>query len=183
MHNLNADILFPPGIQYDLNPVNETAFLDKPTHKVLWRGSPDGIAVLPSTEWKLSHRFRLIALANSTDVTNQQTLRVTERDWLGRDYQRDVLTDLGALNARYTDMKTTGHVDQCGDEDYCDIINKDWHPAPRASLEAMSQHRYVMDVDGNAYSARFRAHLMSNQVPLKATIWSGWYTGRIQPCR
>lgn len=31
-----------------------------------------------------------------------------------------------------------------------------------------------MDVDGNSYSARFRSHLLSNQVPLKSTVFNGW---------
>lgn len=32
-----------------------------------------------------------------------------------------------------------------------------------------------------SYSARFRAHLASNQVPFKSTIYPEWYEGRIQP--
>lgn len=32
-----------------------------------------------------------------------------------------------------------------------------------------------------SYSARFRSHLASNQVPFKSTIYPEWYQGRIQP--
>lgn len=33
----------------------------------------------------------------------------------------------------------------------------------------------------DSYSARFRSHLASNQVPFKSTIYPEWYQGRIQP--
>lgn len=39
---INGDLLYPAPIQYDLNPENEIPFLEKPVHKVVWRGSPDG---------------------------------------------------------------------------------------------------------------------------------------------
>lgn len=33
----------------------------------------------------------------------------------------------------------------------------------------------------DSYSARFRAHLQSNQLPFKSTIFPGWFMDRIQP--
>ena len=39
---INGDLLYPAPIQYDLNPENEIPFLEKPVHKIVWRGSPDG---------------------------------------------------------------------------------------------------------------------------------------------
>jgi hypothetical protein len=41
----DGDLVWPSTIQYDLNPENEKPFLEKTGHKVLWRGSPDGIFV------------------------------------------------------------------------------------------------------------------------------------------
>lgn len=41
----DGDLVWPSTIQYDLNPEDEKPFADKTGHKVLWRGSPDGIHV------------------------------------------------------------------------------------------------------------------------------------------
>ncbi|GAA5960086.1 hypothetical protein JCM21900_003431 [Sporobolomyces salmonicolor] len=175
---VDGDIVWPSTIQYNLNPDPELSFLDKPVHKIVWRGSPDGIHVAPEMRWRQSQRFRLLALAASND-TAPRLLRQTSLDRLGREYQLDTLTNLGELNARYTNIEATHGPVQCR-EDVCEYLRKTMKFVEKASLEEMSRHRYVMDVDGNAYSARFRTHLFSNQLPFKATIYEEWYSSRIQ---
>lgn len=118
-------------------------------------------------------------MANSND-TAPRTLRVTAKDSFGKEYQKDVATNLAELNARYSDIRVTGGPVQC-EPQLCKLIASQMTFSPHASLEDMAEDRYVMDVDGNAYSARFRAHLHSNQVPLKSTIYKEWYYDRIQP--
>ncbi|CCF33591.1 capsule-associated protein CAP1, partial [Colletotrichum higginsianum] len=41
--------------------------------------------------------------------------------------------------------------------------------------------KYLIDVDGNGYSARFRTFLLSNSVPIKATIYGEWHGSRLIP--
>ncbi|KAI5481256.1 hypothetical protein MNV49_004876 [Pseudohyphozyma bogoriensis] len=176
----NGDILWPAPILYNLNPDNESSFLDKPVHKVVWRGSPDGVAVKWEMDWRESHRFRLLFLTNSDDTNNKRTVRMTKQDRLGHEYQVDVESSLGELNARYMNVRPTNEAVQCQPE-LCEWVNQNLPFSPKLSLEEMATHRYVMDVDGNAYSARFRTHLMSNQVVLKSTRYPEWYVGRIQP--
>lgn len=206
--SINGDILWPASIQYNLNPDPELAFRDKPIHKVVWRGSPDGIYVGPGMNWRGSHRFRMIYLTTSNDTTATRPVRMTRKDRLGAEYQVDVEATLAELNERYSNIRPTFQAVQC-EEEICDHINAVLPFQERLSLEAMSEHRYVMDVDGNAYvedlsllfehafdfscqywvftltwcsySARFRTHLMSNQVVLKSTRYPEWYHDRIQP--
>lgn len=40
--------------------------------------------------------------------------------------------------------------------------------------------KYVLDVDGNSWSGRFRRLLKSNSVVFKSTIWPEWYRDQIQ---
>ncbi|GAA6026626.1 hypothetical protein JCM8202_001489 [Rhodotorula sphaerocarpa] len=174
----DADALWPSTIQYDLNPENESPFREK-SHRLLWRGSADGIAVYPNMRWRQSHRFRLINLLNSND-TRPRTVRETRSDHFGREYQVDVEHSLAELNERYSNVRATGEPVQC-QENICEHLKETMTFVPKASLEEMADNRYVMDVDGNAYSARFRAHLQSNQVPFKSTIFPGWFMDRIQP--
>ena len=84
------------------------------------------------------------------------------------------------LSARYTDMHLTGKAIQC-DEWLCEILNKKIDFRSHVPIQEMSNHRYVFDVDGNSYSARFRTHLLSHQTVLKSTVYSEWYSERIQP--
>jgi len=178
--NFNGDILWPAGIHYELNPEDELPFDEKPIHKVVWRGSLDGIDIHHDNAWRSSHRHRLIAMSNSNDTELDRSLRVTRTDFFGREWQDDVETNLAELNERYTNMRATGHPLQC-DEDLCEYLNATTAWGDFLSLEDMSKHRFVMDVDGNSYSARFRSHLLSNQVPLKSTVFNGWWSDRIQP--
>ncbi|KWU45488.1 hypothetical protein RHOSPDRAFT_25094 [Rhodotorula sp. JG-1b] len=174
----NGDIVWPSTIQYDLNPDNESSFRQK-GHKLLWRGSPDGIGVAMHEKWRQSHRFRLINLMNSQEAI-LRVVRETRLDGTGREYQTDIEYPLAQLNQRYSNVRATGGPVQCAPE-VCEHLSKTMHFAPKASLQEMADNRFVMDVDGNAYSARFRSHLASNQVPFKSTIYPEWYEGRIQP--
>lgn len=149
--NINGDLLYPATLQYDLNPPNELAFRDKPVHKVLWRGSPDGIYVGQENAWRHSHRFRAIYLTNSNDTIELRKVRVTRKDWLGREYQVDVLTNLGELNARYSDVRPTHKAVQC-EEELCRYLDRVLPFVGKSTLEEMASHRYVLDIDGNAVS-------------------------------
>jgi hypothetical protein len=42
-------------------------------------------------------------------------------------------------------------------------------------------YKYALDVDGNAWSARFRGLLTTGSVVLKSTVMPEWYHDRIQP--
>lgn len=147
--SINGDILWPAPIQYDLNPTNELPFSGKPFNTLVWRGSPDGIYVGQEHNWRSSHRFRALYLTNSNDTAPTRRTRMTRRDLLGREYQLDVLASLGELNQRFMDVKATNQAVQC-EEQLCDHVNSVIDFVSKASLEEMSLHRYVLDIDGNA---------------------------------
>jgi hypothetical protein len=146
--SINSDLLWPAPIQYSLNPSAEIPFADKPRHKLVWRGSPDGVSVEPSKAWRHTHRFRAIFLTNSNDTLETRKVRMTRRDVLGREYQVDEDRTLAELNQRYMDVRPTQHAVQCSE--LCEYIEGLLPFAPKASLEEMSQNRYVLDIDGNA---------------------------------
>lgn len=45
---------------------------------------------------------------------------------------------------------------------------------------ADASYKYLLDVDGNGWSARFKRLMSTNSVVLKSTIFPEWYTDRIQ---
>lgn len=44
-----------------------------------------------------------------------------------------------------------------------------------------TRYKYLLDVDGNGWSARFKRLLSTNSVVLKSTIFPEWFTDHIQP--
>ena len=119
-------------------------------HKLMWRGSPDGVSVTQSSEWRHTHRFRAIYLTTSNDTCETRKVRMTKRDLLGREYQIDADLTLADLNERYMNVRPTQHAVQC-EPHLCAHVEAVLPFAPKASLEEMADNRYVLDVDGNAY--------------------------------
>ena len=57
-----------------------------------------------------------------------------------------------------------------------------WYRRGRpVSMQRMFDNKYLPDVDGNSFSGRFRAFLMSNSLPIKATIYTEWHDSRLIP--
>jgi hypothetical protein len=52
---------------------------------------------------------------------------------------------------------------------------------PSEPMKQMYEHKYLPDVDGNSFSARWRGFLMSTSCPLKATIYAEWHDDRLAP--
>lgn len=100
-------------------------------------------------KWRLSHRFRLLYLATSVSDAIRRVVRMTRTDRTGREYQVDVNSTLAELNARYSNIRPTHEAVQCA-EQLCAHVNQALDFQKKLELEEMAQHRYVMDVDGNA---------------------------------
>ncbi|KAL4256465.1 Protein O-Glucosyltransferase/Glycosyltransferase 90 [Pleurotus pulmonarius] len=49
------------------------------------------------------------------------------------------------------------------------------------SIKEAGSYKYVLDVDGNGWSGRFKRLITSNSLVFKATIYPEWYSDRIQP--
>lgn len=56
----------------------------------------------------------------------------------------------------------------------------DWDARAREGLT--DRYKYLLDVDGNGWSARFKRQMSTNSLVLKSTIFPEWYNDRIQPC-
>jgi hypothetical protein len=103
---------------------------------------------MPHHRWRESQRFRLLYLTSSNS-TSPRKLRRTSLDRLGREYQVDDMTTLEALNERYSNIKPTHGPVQCKEE-LCEYLRETMRFVEKAGVEEMGDHRFVMDVDGNA---------------------------------
>ncbi|WWC72342.1 uncharacterized protein I206_106304 [Kwoniella pini CBS 10737] len=186
---LHADILGVPVEQWTKGPSIDIPFEDKKIDRLLWRGSNTGTEYNVETPWRNSHRTRLISLTNFADQEDTE-------DNLGIDYipppkamrMKTPLEklvkkgNLGDWNDNTMDLAFTGGPIQCNvDDGTCDDLMADFAWADQMTHEDEGNYKYIIDVDGNAWSARFKRLLTSGSLVLKATIMPEWWNDRIQP--
>ncbi len=153
----------------------------------VWRGTASGGRNKEDNWWHF-HRHRFVEMMNGTKFSAMQagdkdqgrTFDVLPNDG----YSLPENYDIGTLLSNHSDVAFV-HL-----ECYNRAIWKDKtcpYTGPFLSLgESMSMkkqysYKFLPDVDGNSYSARWRAFLRSTSVPLKATIYAEWHDDRIIP--
>ncbi|KAI9639228.1 uncharacterized protein MKK02DRAFT_29333 [Dioszegia hungarica] len=169
-HALQSDIL---GIPYShLVKIPPTPWEDKTEDRLLWRGGLTGAHYDDKVEWRKGQRFRLLDLHKGgptsvlTPTGSGAPVQLTE-------------TTYSAAAAHYLDVGATGKPIQC-DPSTCSLIAKEYTFLPRMEHKEAAAYKYVLDVDGNAWSARFRGLLSTGTVVLKSTIMPEWWTDRAQ---
>lgn len=63
----------------------------------------------------------------------------------------------------------------------CDGLHRDHRFADQVLLGENWRHKYLIDIDGMGYSARFFALLMSESAVMKATVYREFFSDWIQP--
>lgn len=149
---------------------------EKSNDKVLWRGSPTGIFHNKEMPWRQAQRERLHFLANNKSdeavpvlVSGPEGLRVKE-------------FPKNQMNEAWFDIGLFGGPAQCSHEDgSCAEMDEEfeWRPSVRGN-QAL-EYKYVVDVDGNGWSSRFRRLLKSNHVVLKSTLFPEWFNDLLVP--
>ncbi|WVQ95730.1 hypothetical protein IAU59_002829 [Kwoniella sp. CBS 9459] len=187
---LHADILGVPVEQW-VDEIKEIPWDEKKYDQLLWRGSNTGIYHSTDTPWRGTHRTRLLKLANhqgepkdGENVTGAD-IRVLSppRGMKSRTVKTSLQTlKLADLNDRFMDLAFTGVPIQCNiDDGTCDDLSHEFAWSEPMTHEQALDYKYIMDVDGNAWSARFKRLLAAGSLVFKATIMPEWWTDRIQP--
>lgn len=181
--SLYSDILMTPLEQYwDLEPW-DPEWDKKLFNKAVWRGSTTGVWFDRTTWWRSSQRVRLWFM--SKDTTGSRAVRF---DGVGVESEPGVETiaerrvKTSALMERYVDFAFTGKAGQCDEQDgSCDYVTNLIDFQPGLGWNQANEYKYLLDIDGNAWSGRFHRLLSSNSVVLKSTIFPEWYSDWIQP--
>ncbi|KAI4195739.1 MAG: hypothetical protein LQ350_007020 [Teloschistes chrysophthalmus] len=164
------DILYPSP-WYWSNKVTYEERLDFPwdnkKNQLFWRGSTTG-GFSRDGGWRRQHRQIIIEKMNALDSTkvydNQSDSDANT--WKVREVQRDEYKDM-------FDVKFS-HVGQCdpGDctaqKEYFEVVK------PSKQHDAWA-YKYLLDLDGNAFSGRFYAFLKSASMVYKMAIFREWH--------
>ncbi|KAK0260545.1 hypothetical protein B0A54_17504 [Friedmanniomyces endolithicus] len=172
------DILYPsPWYWYGKVPYSGNQDMDwkAKISSLWWRGSTTG-GFSRDGGWRRQHRQQMIGKLNAPDTA--KVLADTKSnpegvpDWQVKRVPRQ---DYKAL----MDVHFS-HVGQCDPGD-CDAQREFFDIAPPVDQQDAWKYRYLLDIDGNAFSGRFYAFLKSRSLTFKMAVFREWHEEWIKP--
>ncbi|EPS27814.1 putative UDP-Xyl: (mannosyl) glucuronoxylomannan/galactoxylomannan beta-1,2-xylosyltransferase [Penicillium oxalicum 114-2] len=167
------DILYPsPWYWADKVPYNKNKdyrWDDKSNH-MYWRGTTTG-GFSRAGGWRRQHRQQFVdnvnSLADSKILTQQE-----DRSWVSQGVSRKSYRDL--FDVKFTMIGQCDPDDCHAQEEYFDVVKA-------AGQQDAWAHKYLVDIDGNAFSGRFYAFLRSNSFVFKIAIFREWHEEWLKP--
>lgn len=177
------DILYPsPWYWYGKVAYDQNKDWDweEKEDKLWWVGSTTG-GFSRNGGWRRQHRQQVVKKLNGLDTakilanTNLNTGQVTEDqtpDWKIKDVPRQDYKDL--IDVHFS------HVGQCDPGD-CDAQKEFFKLVSPADQQDAWKYKYLLDMDGNAFSGRFYAFLKSQSLVFKMNVFREWHEEWIKP--
>ncbi|KAI9703638.1 MAG: capsule-associated protein CAP1 [Candelina mexicana] len=141
--------------------------------KMYWRGSTTG-GFSRDGGWRRQHRQRLVRRINAPD-----TAKILENfgdgatsNWHVKEVKRQDYQDI-------FDVKFS-HVGQCDPGD-CDAQREFFTVVKPAGQQDAWASRFLLDIDGNAFSGRFYAFLRSKSLVYKLAVFREWHQDWLKP--
>lgn len=170
------DILYPSPwywsnkVPYDeKNDINWESKKDK----LYWRGSTTG-GFSRDGGWRRQHRQIFVQKINALDTTmimkNEST--ADSVDWKMQEIPRTEYKDL--MDVHFA------HVGQCDPGD-CDAQKEFFEIVKPDKQHNAWNYKYLLDIDGNAFSGRFYAFLKSMSLVYKMAVFREWHEEWLQP--
>lgn len=153
------------------------------TSSVVWRGVASG-GRHHENNWMHFQRLRLVEMLNGTTVTNMEnnesrsmTFELPPTDRYDFPRRRE-----GQIGDWLTGHSDAGFVELlCYPRNNCDYLSEQFHEVDKIPMDKQYAHKFMPDVDGNSFSARYRGLLLSTSLPIKSTIYAEWHDDRLQP--
>lgn len=177
--DLHHNIRIPTPYGWVEDVTDDPPFPEKEDERLLWRGTNTGMHHSPSSRWHNAHRDRLVRTANEINGTLDFLLPpkpgyddspVGEPQTLRRARVNPAMMDVAFVRAPT----------QC-DDSTCDYMKKIYEYKRMQSLKEAGNYKYVLDVDGNGWSGRFKRLITSNALVFKSTIFPEWFGDRVAP--
>ncbi|KDQ51342.1 glycosyltransferase family 90 protein [Jaapia argillacea MUCL 33604] len=153
---------------------------EKDEERLLWRGSNTGIWHGGDHDWWASHRERLVEATNDK-LGSVKVLRSPgeeEGNWTR--VGEEVELKKKWVNPGLMDVGFAGEPISC-EPAICEVLKELFEWKGKMSVKAAGRYKYVMDVDGNGWSSRYKRLITSNSLIFKSTIYREWFQDRVQP--
>lgn len=149
---------------------------EEKTNSLWWRGSTTG-GFSRNGGWRRQHRQKLVQKLNALDTAHVLTDKNADDptavpEWVSKDVPRKDYEDV--MDVHFS------HVGQCDPGD-CDAQKEFFTLAPPVDQQDAWQFRYLLDMDGNAFSGRFYAFLTSKSLVMKMAVFREWHEEWIKP--
>ncbi|OLN85775.1 Beta-1,2-xylosyltransferase 1-like protein 4 [Colletotrichum chlorophyti] len=170
------DILYPsPWYWYKRVAYDETKDVawDEKEDRLYWRGSTTG-GFSRNGGWRRQHRQHLVQKINAADQAKIYINRgdETQPRWEVKEVPRGDYRDI--IDVYFS------HVGQCDPGD-CDAQKEFFKVHGRVEQQDAWKYKYLLDMDGNAFSGRFYAFLQSRSLVFKFAIFREWHFEWLRP--
>ncbi|PNS16026.1 Cytochrome c peroxidase, mitochondrial [Sphaceloma murrayae] len=148
--------------------------------KLWWVGSTTG-GFSRNGGWRRQHRQKVVTKLNALDNAQIMQNRANidrkeiggeDPEWSVKDVQREEFKEL--MDVHFS------HIGQCDPGD-CDAQREFFHVVKAADFQTAWKHKFLLDIDGNAFSGRFYAFLKSKSLPIKMSVFREWHEEWIKP--
>ncbi|KAG6896164.1 hypothetical protein C0992_009913 [Termitomyces sp. T32_za158] len=138
--------------------------------RLAWRGSNTGMWHAPNTRWQKAQRARLVDLTNELNGTVKVLLSSSPEDVR---VGEGIEIPKAKINPSMMDIAFAGKPVGCHEET-CPELRRRYEWRKRQGSKEVGQFKYIIDVDGNAWSSRFKRLITSNSLIFKATVYPEW---------
>lgn len=184
---MNNDILIP-GAMYLSGELrysggwNHGPNWGKKEDGIIWRGVASG-GRHQTDNWSHFQRFRLVQMLNGTTVSDIERHHIKvptfEMPPMGEQHKSYQGGTIGEWLTNNSDAGFTALL--CYPEGECGYLEPYFSEVGNVLMASQYRQKYMPDVDGNSFSARFRSLLLSTSLPLKSTIYAEWHDDRLAP--
>jgi hypothetical protein len=173
------DILYPsPWYWYGKVTYDKKRDMDwkEKENKLWWRGSTTG-GFSRDGGWRRQHRQHFVRKMNAPDQA--KILSNLNKD------SPSAVPQWQTLEAPRQDYKEImdvhfSHIGQCDPGD-CDAQREFFEIVEPADQQDAWRYKYLLDIDGNAFSGRFYAFLESHSLTFKMAVFREWHEEWIKP--
>jgi len=171
-----SDILYPsPWYWSGKVPYNQSLDMDweEKEEKIYWRGSTTG-GFSRDGGWRRQHRQHVVQKVNAKDKAKilENRGHGSEQDWRVKQVPRSDFKDIFDVHF--------SHVGQCDPGD-CEAQKEYFDLREAADQQEAWKYKYLLDMDGNAFSGRFYAFLTSKSLVYKMAVFREWHEEWLKP--
>jgi hypothetical protein len=146
---------------------------DQKENQLYWRGSTTG-GFSRNGGWRRQHRQRVVRRLNAPDTATilENNPDGQTPDWHAKQVSRKSFEDM--VNVRFS------HVGQCDPGD-CAAQKEFFDVVDHVDQQDAWKFKYLLDMDGNAFSGRFYAFLKSRSLIFKMSYFQEWHKDWVKP--
>ncbi|KAK7026875.1 hypothetical protein VNI00_015417 [Paramarasmius palmivorus] len=185
---LHADITAAIPLEWSVPPAHdneEVRWKLKTDMRLHWRGTNTGMWAGDDMEWELGQRMRMMDMLQVNEITGSQF-----PEPFVYPEELDILVEGEGVRAvsreQYTnammDVAFAGQPTSCSrSQGICTEIFERYEWRRGVERAGVGRKRkFLLDVDGNAWSSRFHRLISTGSVVFKSTVYPEWWSDRVQ---